>query len=100
MITPINLPRPCESDIPKRESDFSRKKSLTSLTFLLFPATGTDSRVGVGFRLGNHADFQVLLELGPQTETDPIGNADSKRRRDVSGNGFTLFPSKVSTDGF
>ncbi|XP_031827067.1 snustorr snarlik [Nomia melanderi] len=44
---------------------------------------GTDSRVGVGFRLGNHADFQVLLELGPQTETDPIGNADSKRRRDA-----------------
>ncbi|XP_015430260.1 PREDICTED: uncharacterized protein LOC107186831 [Dufourea novaeangliae] len=44
---------------------------------------GTDSRVGVGFRLGEHADFQVLVELGPQTETNPIGNADSKRRRDA-----------------
>ncbi|XP_076754632.1 snustorr snarlik [Xylocopa sonorina] len=44
---------------------------------------GTDSRIGVGFRLGDHADFQVLLELGPQTETDPIGQADSKRRRDA-----------------
>ncbi|XP_076162579.1 snustorr snarlik [Ptiloglossa arizonensis] len=44
---------------------------------------GTDSRLGVGFRLGEHADFQVLVELGPQTETDPIGNADTKRRRDA-----------------
>ncbi|XP_033338473.2 snustorr snarlik [Megalopta genalis] len=44
---------------------------------------GTDSRIGVGFRLGEHADFQVLLELGPQTETEPIGKADSKRRRDA-----------------
>ncbi|CAK9796987.1 hypothetical protein ANTPLA_LOCUS1042 [Anthophora plagiata] len=47
---------------------------------------GTDSRIGVGFRLGEHADFQVLFELGPQTETDPIGNADSKRRRDAMFN--------------
>lgn len=47
-------------------------------------ATGTDSRIGVGFRLGEHADFQMLFELGPQTETEPINNADSKRRRDVS----------------
>lgn len=45
---------------------------------------GTDSRLGMGFRLGEHADFQILLELGPQTETNPIGTADSKRRRDVS----------------
>ncbi|XP_076618766.1 snustorr snarlik [Colletes latitarsis] len=44
---------------------------------------GTDSRLGVGFRLGQHADFQVLVELGPQTETDPIGNVDTKRRRDA-----------------
>ncbi|KAK9297562.1 hypothetical protein QLX08_008784 [Tetragonisca angustula] len=44
---------------------------------------GTDSRIGVGFRLGEHADFQILLELGPQTETEPIGKADSKRRRDA-----------------
>ncbi|XP_015171390.1 PREDICTED: uncharacterized protein LOC107063803 isoform X2 [Polistes dominula] len=44
---------------------------------------GTDSRLGIGFRLGEHADFQVLLELGPQTDTDPIGTKDSKRRRDA-----------------
>lgn len=44
---------------------------------------GTDSRVGVGFRLGEHADFQVLFEIGPQTETESIGAADSKRRRDA-----------------
>ncbi|XP_043280992.1 uncharacterized protein snsl [Venturia canescens] len=42
---------------------------------------GTDSRVGVGFRLGEHADFQILVELGPQKETEAIGNAESKRRR-------------------
>lgn len=47
--------------------------------------SGTDSRLGVGFRLGEHADFQVLVELGPQKETDPIGNdVDSKRKRAVS----------------
>ncbi|XP_011057985.1 PREDICTED: uncharacterized protein LOC105148151 isoform X2 [Acromyrmex echinatior] len=45
---------------------------------------GTDSRFGVGFRLGEHADFQILIELGPQTETDPIGvSNDAKRRRDA-----------------
>ncbi|XP_032686096.1 uncharacterized protein LOC116851122 [Odontomachus brunneus] len=44
---------------------------------------GTDSRLGVGFRLGEHADLQILIELGPQTETDPIGTANSKRRRDA-----------------
>ncbi|XP_058794178.1 uncharacterized protein LOC131665930 [Phymastichus coffea] len=43
---------------------------------------GTDSRVGVGFRLGEHADFQVLVELGPQKETEPLGNdVDTKRKR-------------------
>jgi hypothetical protein len=31
--------------------------------------TGTDSRVGFGFRFGEHADFQVQLELGPQIYT-------------------------------
>lgn len=44
---------------------------------------GTDSRLGIGFRLGEHADFQVLLELGPQSDTDPIGTNDSKKRRDA-----------------
>lgn len=46
---------------------------------------GTDSRLGVGFRLGEHADFQVLVELGPQTETDALGiSGDAKRRRDAT----------------
>ncbi|XP_012251880.2 uncharacterized protein LOC105683690 [Athalia rosae] len=45
---------------------------------------GTDSRLGVGFRLGEHADFQILVELGPQRETQPIGNTDSKRRRQAT----------------
>ncbi|KAF7399226.1 hypothetical protein HZH68_007818 [Vespula germanica] len=44
---------------------------------------GTDSRLGVGFRLGEHADFQILFELGPQTDTDPIGTNESKKRRDA-----------------
>ncbi|KAL0118055.1 hypothetical protein PUN28_009024 [Cardiocondyla obscurior] len=45
---------------------------------------GTDSRLGVGFRLGEHADFQILIELGPQTETEPLGASnDAKRRRDA-----------------
>jgi len=35
---------------------------------------GTDSRVGFGFRLGEHADFQVMVELGPQKATQPIGS--------------------------
>lgn len=46
---------------------------------------GTDSRLGVGFRLGEHADFQILIELGPQTETDQLGTSnDAKRRRDAA----------------
>ncbi|XP_033222895.1 uncharacterized protein LOC117176737, partial [Belonocnema kinseyi] len=46
---------------------------------------GTDSRLGVGFSLGEHADFQIVVELGPQTETEAIGNSsnDSKRRRAI-----------------
>ncbi|XP_046592606.1 uncharacterized protein snsl isoform X1 [Neodiprion pinetum] len=47
---------------------------------------GTDSRLGVGFRLGEHADFQVLVELGPQQETERIGTSDSKRRRQATLN--------------
>lgn len=53
---------------------------------------GTDSRVGFGFRLGDHADFQVLLELGPQTNTKPIGpntgDADNTFKRQVNGDEY------------
>ncbi|KAK2583703.1 hypothetical protein KPH14_009625 [Odynerus spinipes] len=59
--------------------------SILSLIYSNIPPIkkGTDSRLGVGFRLGDHADVQVLLELGPQTETDPIGTRESVRRRDL-----------------
>ncbi|VVC96371.1 uncharacterized protein LOC126974608 [Leptidea sinapis] len=45
--------------------------SLLSVAYSNIPPIkkGTDSRVGFGFAFGNHADFQVLLELGPQTNT-------------------------------
>ena len=42
-------------------------------SFILY-FLGTDSRLGVGFRFGEHSDFQILVELGPQFYTDPIGN--------------------------
>lgn len=42
--------------------------------------SGTDSRIGFGFRLGEHADFQVLVELGPQTNTKPLGNENPSKR--------------------
>ncbi|XP_034935660.1 uncharacterized protein snsl [Chelonus insularis] len=59
--------------------------SILSLVWANIPPIrkGTDSRVGVGFRLGEHADFQVMMELGPQKETDPIGTEESKRRRAI-----------------
>ncbi|CAB3257465.1 unnamed protein product [Arctia plantaginis] len=33
---------------------------------------GNDHRIGFGFRFGNHADLQILYELGPQTVTKPL----------------------------
>lgn len=41
---------------------------------------GQDSRLGFGFRLGRNADAQVLIELGPQSETSPVGEGDSRRQ--------------------
>ncbi|XP_054271851.1 uncharacterized protein LOC128992432 [Macrosteles quadrilineatus] len=44
---------------------------------------GTDSRLGVGFRVGPNADFQIQVELGPQTRTQPLGpdaEGSSKKR--------------------
>ncbi|XP_044579134.1 uncharacterized protein LOC123261544 isoform X2 [Cotesia glomerata] len=59
--------------------------SILSLVFANIPPVkkGTDSRIGLGFRLGEHADFQTIVELGPQKETQPIGNSESKRRRQI-----------------
>lgn len=34
--------------------------------------------MGWGFRLGDRADFQVMLELGPQTNTQPLANQEDK----------------------
>jgi hypothetical protein len=49
--------------------------------------------VGVGFRLGDHADFQVLLELGPQLNTQPLGPAgDTKTRRQVQRPAHVTIP--------
>nr|CAD7397784.1 unnamed protein product [Timema poppensis] len=72
--------------------------SILSLIYANIPPIkkGTDSRVGVGFRLGPHADFQVLLELGPQRETLPLGpNDDSKKRRQIKP---ILNPNQYSPD--
>ncbi|CAB3233694.1 unnamed protein product [Arctia plantaginis] len=48
--------------------------SLLSVAYSNIPPIkkGTDSRVGFGFAFGNHADFQVMLELGPQTNTKAL----------------------------
>lgn len=45
---------------------------------------GTDSRLGLGFRVGPNADFQVLLELGPQTRTKNLEpDKGSYKKRNV-----------------
>uniref|UniRef100_A0A1B6KVT7 Uncharacterized protein n=1 Tax=Graphocephala atropunctata TaxID=36148 RepID=A0A1B6KVT7_9HEMI len=57
--------------------------SFLSFVYSILPPVkiGQDSRVGAGFRVGPNADFQVILELGPQTETQPLGpGANSKRQ--------------------
>ncbi|XP_035456478.1 uncharacterized protein LOC118280506 [Spodoptera frugiperda] len=48
--------------------------SLLSVAYSNIPPIkkGTDSRVGFGFAFGNHADFQVMFELGPQTNTQAL----------------------------
>ncbi|XP_059616607.1 uncharacterized protein LOC132261699 [Phlebotomus argentipes] len=53
--------------------------SLLGIVFSTIPQIrkGTDSRLGFGYRLGEHADFQVLVELGPQKFTKPIGGEDT-----------------------
>ncbi|XP_050531290.1 uncharacterized protein LOC126899995 [Daktulosphaira vitifoliae] len=68
--------------------------SLLSLVYSNIPPIkkGTDSRFGVGFRLGPNADVQFQVELGPQTHTRPIGpssetpDTTSKKRHVVASN--------------
>lgn len=54
----------------------------------MFFFLGTDSRLGWGFRLGDRADFQILVELGPQTNTQPLANQQDTRtnKRNVHHN--------------
>ncbi|XP_026470860.1 uncharacterized protein LOC113375127 [Ctenocephalides felis] len=59
----------------------------------------TDSRLGVGFRLGEHADFQIMVELGPQTETRPIGGGSATNKRNVAPNSYRIKDSISNTDG-
>jgi len=57
--------------------------SVLSLIYSNIPPIrkGTDSRVGFGFRLGEHADFQVIYEIGPQINTRKIGDSSSSDRK-------------------
>ncbi|XP_014209326.1 uncharacterized protein LOC106639993 [Copidosoma floridanum] len=60
--------------------------TVTNVFFSVFPPIkiGTDSRIGIGFKFGEHADFQVLTEYGPQKYTQQIGNVkDKKSKRDT-----------------
>lgn len=52
--------------------------------------TGTDSRIGFGYRLGEHADFQVQFELGPQKETQAIGSGSTNKRAISSADSFKV----------
>uniref|UniRef100_A0A182VUI5 Uncharacterized protein n=1 Tax=Anopheles minimus TaxID=112268 RepID=A0A182VUI5_9DIPT len=64
--------------------------SILSLVYSNIPPIkkGTDSRIGFGFRLGEHADFQVQLELGPQLNTRAIGAAASSSKRYVDNDEY------------
>jgi hypothetical protein len=64
--------------------------SLLSLIYSNIPPIkkGTDSRIGFGYRLGEHADFQVQFELGPQKETQAIGSGSTNKRAISSTDSF------------
>ncbi|XP_056647004.1 uncharacterized protein LOC130451779 [Diorhabda sublineata] len=64
---------------------------------------GTDSRFGWGFRLGRYADFQVMVELGPQTYTQPIyqenkasGSSNSFKRSITNNIGYNTRKKTLS----
>uniref|UniRef100_A0A1B6IQC3 Uncharacterized protein n=1 Tax=Homalodisca liturata TaxID=320908 RepID=A0A1B6IQC3_9HEMI len=56
--------------------------TITGILYSILPPIkiGQDSRVGFGFRIGPNADAQVLVELGPQTNTTPLGANSEKRQ--------------------
>ncbi|XP_065083661.1 uncharacterized protein snsl [Ochlerotatus camptorhynchus] len=70
--------------------------SILSLVYSNIPQIkkGTDSRLGFGFRLGEHADFQVQLEIGPQQRTRPIGSSSSSSKRDVDTDDYQQYIRK------
>ncbi|XP_055596204.1 uncharacterized protein LOC129746540 [Uranotaenia lowii] len=72
--------------------------SILSLVYSNIPPIkkGTDSRLGFGFRLGDHADFQVQLELGPQQRTRPIGTLSGSSKRDADNENFQQSPFTTS----
>lgn len=52
-------------------------------SIILLPSVvkGTDSRVGLGFHLGHHADIQTIFEVGPQKFTKPLRRCIRANRR-------------------
>ncbi|XP_077284155.1 snustorr snarlik [Arctopsyche grandis] len=78
--------------------------SLLSVAYSNIPPIkkGTDSRVGFGFSLGNHADFQVMFEFGPQIYTNPVGSsyaASSKRQTKPKKSSTTQRDKLNDSDG-
>lgn len=64
--------------------DTFNMNSDTQLKYFPFSTlAGTDSRIGFGYRFGDHADFQVQFEIGPQKETQPIGTGGSTYKRNI-----------------
>ncbi|XP_075988826.1 uncharacterized protein LOC142984855 isoform X2 [Anticarsia gemmatalis] len=69
--------------------------SLLSVAYSNIPPIkkGTDSRVGFGFAFGNHADFQVMFELGPQTNTKALDGTGFQSGQASSSNAKRQAPS-------
>ncbi|CAH0549030.1 unnamed protein product [Brassicogethes aeneus] len=73
--------------------------SLLSVVYSNIPTIkkGTDSRLGWGFRLGDRADFQFLVELGPQTNTQPLanqGDSSTNKRNTLENLADTLYAQR------
>ncbi|XP_075231576.1 uncharacterized protein LOC142330271 [Lycorma delicatula] len=73
LLIPFYPPAECGILIPEELPSF------LSLLYSIVPPVrvGKDSRFGAGFRVGPNADFQFLVELGPQTNTLPLGPGPS-----------------------
>ncbi|KAG8337317.1 hypothetical protein J6590_026282 [Homalodisca vitripennis] len=66
-------------------------QTLFNVIYSILPPTkiGSDKRFGVGFRVGKNIDAQILVELGPQTETQPLADPNPRlfSRKRESGKG-------------